>query len=875
MSTPPTPDGPRPPAGDWAARDAAVVWHGFTQMATYPDNAPVTVDRAEGRELIDVEGRRYFDAISSLWVTTLGHHVPELDAAVIDQLGRVAHSTLLGNGNRAAVEFAEALADVVPVDDPHVLFASDGAVAVEQALKIAFQYWVNRGEPGHTAFLALGDAYHGDTVGALSLGDSGFGTALFDPLRFPVLRTPGYAAPDWADKAVAVVEAHAGELAAVVIEPLVQGASGMLVADPEDLARLGEACRRLDVLLICDEVATGFGRTGRLFASEWAGADFRPDLLCLGKGITGGYLPLSATVASGRVFAAFDGPDLGERTFYHGHSYSGNAIACRGGAPPPRAPGRVGRAGQRAPDRRPVGHAPRGRGDPPGCRGGAPAGPDGGDRAGAAVGRRAVGPPGVRRGGRPRGAAAAPRRRRGADAATDHHRRGDRTGGRGAGGVARRGVGRGRRVSGSPPPPASPDGSAWRSWVEASCRVVDAAGQWRRPRTFDARGPVGHLDAPAGSRPGGEVVSFASNDYLGLSTHPAVVGAAHEALDRWGAGSGASRLVTGSRPVHAELEEALARWKGCERAVLLPTGFAANLSVLEVFAAEGAHLFSDELNHASIIDGCRAARAGVTVYRHGDLDQLDALLGTVPGRPVVVSDTVFSMDGDAADLDGLVDLARRHGALLVLDEAHAVLGPELTVDGSGALDAGVDILRVGTLSKTLGALGGFVAGPARFVELLENRARPYIFTTAPTPADAAAGLAALGVVRSAEGDELRSRLGGHVARVSAALGRTYQPSPIVPIVIGEEERTVAASADLLDRGLWVPAIRPPTVPPGTSRLRVTVSAAHTDDQVERLVAVLTSLGLAEPGGGAVAGTARATAGAAGAAGRPGGAVVAP
>jgi len=328
MTAPNTPSDPQPSADDWAARDAAVVWHGFTQMAAYPDNSPVTVERAEGRELIDVEGRRYFDAISSLWVTTLGHHLPELDAAVVDQLGRVAHTTLLGNGNRAAVEFAEALADVVPVDDPHVLFASDGAVAVEQALKIAFQYWVNRGVTDRTAFLALGDAYHGDTVGALSLGDSGFGTALFDPLRFPVIRTPGYASPDWADKAVAAVEAHAGELAAVVIEPLVQGASGMLVADPLDLARLGGACRSLGVLLICDEVATGFGRTGRLFASEWAGPDFRPDLLCLGKGITGGYLPLSATVASGAVFGTFDGADLGERTFYHGHSYSGNAIAC-------------------------------------------------------------------------------------------------------------------------------------------------------------------------------------------------------------------------------------------------------------------------------------------------------------------------------------------------------------------------------------------------------------------------------------------------------------------------------------------------------------------------------------------------------------------
>jgi adenosylmethionine-8-amino-7-oxononanoate aminotransferase len=227
---------PSTPAADpWVARDAAVVWHGFTQMAAYPGNAPVIVDRAEGRELIDVHGKRYFDGISSLWVTTLGHHVPELDAAIIDQLGRVAHATLLGNGSRAAVEFAEALASVVPVQDPHVLFGSDGAVAVEQALKVAFQYWVNRGEPGHNRFLALGDAYHGDTVGALSLGDGGFGTSIFDPLRFPVIRTPGYASPDWAAKMIGCIEAHADTLAAAVIEPLVQGASGILVADPADL----------------------------------------------------------------------------------------------------------------------------------------------------------------------------------------------------------------------------------------------------------------------------------------------------------------------------------------------------------------------------------------------------------------------------------------------------------------------------------------------------------------------------------------------------------------------------------------------------------------------------------------------------------------
>src|SRR3954465_4736226 len=174
----------------WAERDAAVVWHGFTQMSSFLDNAPILVERAEGRELIDVDGRRYLDAISSLWVNTLGHHVPELDAAARDHLARVAPSPLRGNGNRATIELAEALARVVPVDEPHFLFASDGAAAIEQALKIAFQFWTNQGVTSRTSYLAFGGAYHGDSIGALSVGDGGFGTDVFDPLRFPVRRVP-------------------------------------------------------------------------------------------------------------------------------------------------------------------------------------------------------------------------------------------------------------------------------------------------------------------------------------------------------------------------------------------------------------------------------------------------------------------------------------------------------------------------------------------------------------------------------------------------------------------------------------------------------------------------------------------------------------
>jgi adenosylmethionine-8-amino-7-oxononanoate aminotransferase len=313
-------------AEQWAKRDAAVVWHGFTQMACYTENAPVIIESADGHDLVDVDGRRYLDAISSLWVTTLGHRVPELDQALRDQLDRVAHSTMLGNGNRVTVELAEALAQVVPVDGPHFLFASDGAAAVEQALKIAFQYWVNRGVEGRTTYLAFGGAYHGDTVGGLSVGAGGFGTDVFDPLRFPVLRAPGFDDPRCFDVATRMIADRARELAAVVVEPLVQGAAGMHIAPAEAFPPLTAVCRDHGVLLVCDEVATGFGRTGTLFASEQCG--LRPDLLCLGKGLTGGYLPQSVTVAGQRVFDAFLGPDLSAQTLYHGHSYGGNALAC-------------------------------------------------------------------------------------------------------------------------------------------------------------------------------------------------------------------------------------------------------------------------------------------------------------------------------------------------------------------------------------------------------------------------------------------------------------------------------------------------------------------------------------------------------------------
>ncbi len=370
--------------------------------------------------------------------------------------------------------------------------------------------------------------------------------------------------------------------------------------------------------------------------------------------------------------------------------------------------------------------------------------------------------------------------------------------------------------------------TAWRRHITARLDGIRAADQWRSIRTLDGSLP----EATLGGQP---VVSFASNDYLGLATHPAVAAAAQEAIARWGTGSGASRLVVGGRPVHDDLELELADWKGTEAALLFPTGFAANLSVIATLAASTDVLVvSDELNHASIIDGCRLSRGRIAIARHNEPDHVASLLAAHDGPALVVTDTVFSMVGDEAAVDGLAAVCRTHAAMLVLDEAHAVLGPhpDLTADGW----AGLDVVRVGTLSKTLGSLGGFVAASRDVIDLLVNAARPFIFTTASPPGDAAAALAALRILRSAEGDGLVARLRSHVDAVLPG-----HPSPIVPIVLGDEHRALAASARLLDAGLLVPAIRPPTVAPGTSRLRVALSAAHTDDQVERLVKALADL----------------------------------
>jgi 8-amino-7-oxononanoate synthase len=344
---------------------------------------------------------------------------------------------------------------------------------------------------------------------------------------------------------------------------------------------------------------------------------------------------------------------------------------------------------------------------------------------------------------------------------------------------------------------------------------------------------------------GRSMLSFCSNDYLGLASHPALAAAAAEAAARDGFGASASRLVSGDLPAHRALEAAVATYLDRPAALVFPTGYQTNLGVLTALAGRDDLIVSDALNHASLIDGCRLSRAAVEVYPHGDAEAARHLLsgGASFRRRLLVTESLFSMDGDAAPLASLADAAEATDSVLVVDEAHAfgVLGPA----GRGlCAAAGVvpDVL-IGTLGKAAGAAGGFVAGAAVLRDLLVNRARTFIFTTALPPPVAAAARAAIELLAGPEGDRRRALLAARQRELAAVLvGRglveTPAVGPIQPVLLGSEARALATADALAARGLFVPAIRPPTVPPGSSRLRITLSAAHQATDVSLLAAAL-------------------------------------
>lgn len=325
-------------AREWAEWDHEHVWHPFTPMQGWLEQEPLLVERGEGCYLIDVEGKRYLDGVSSLWVTVHGHRHPRLDAAIREQLDRIAHTTFLGLSHPGAAELAKRLIEIAPGDLSRVFFSENGAAAVEVALKMAYGFWRNLGQE-RPRFVRLENAYHGDTIGAVSVGGIERFHETFRPLLFATEPLPsphcyrcplGLTMPSCelacARALEEILTRNEGEVAALIVEPLVQGAAGILTSPPGHLKLVEEIARKHDVLLIVDEVATGFGRTGQMWACEHE--DVQPDLLCAAKGITGGYLPLSATFATERIFEAFLAAPEEHKTLYHGHSYSANPLCC-------------------------------------------------------------------------------------------------------------------------------------------------------------------------------------------------------------------------------------------------------------------------------------------------------------------------------------------------------------------------------------------------------------------------------------------------------------------------------------------------------------------------------------------------------------------
>jgi adenosylmethionine-8-amino-7-oxononanoate aminotransferase len=307
-----------------AELDHRYLWHPFTQQRDWYQEEPLVIEGAEGTDLLDSEGRRYIDGVSSLWCNVHGHRHPLIDGAIRDQLDRVAHSTMLGLTHRNAARLAARLVDLAPPGLTRVFYSDSGSSAAEIALKMAFQYWQQRGgqHARRTSFVSLRGGYHGDTLGAVSVGGIDLFHAAYSPLLFRAHRVePGDAA-----QLECVLDFHSEEVAAVIVEPLVQGAAGMRLQPPGYLRRVRELCDLHDVFLICDEVATGFGRTGTMFACEQERV--APDFLCLGKGLTGGYLPLAATLTTDRIHAGFLGAAEDGRTFFHGHTFTGNPLAC-------------------------------------------------------------------------------------------------------------------------------------------------------------------------------------------------------------------------------------------------------------------------------------------------------------------------------------------------------------------------------------------------------------------------------------------------------------------------------------------------------------------------------------------------------------------
>ncbi len=836
---------------DLIQRDLRAVWHPFTQHATWAGDDPLVIDRAEGMHLYATDGRRYLDGVSSLWVSVHGHRVPEIDEAVRQQLDKVAHSTFLGLTHAPGIELAEKLIEVAPEGLSRVFYAGDGSSAAEAALKMAYQAAAQRGE-NRPLYVHVAEGYHGDTLGAVSVGGISLFHKTYEPILLetrmvssPGVRQGEQSPPDRAAEVVEeltlLLEKDGSRVCAVIVEPMVQAAGGMLTHDTYFLRGVRSLCDQHGASMIADEVATGLGSTGRWWAVEHA--DVSPDLLVCGKRLTGGYLPLSAVLARESVFSAFLGDPATERTFFHGHTYTANPLACAAAL-----------ANLRLMQER-----------------------DTVDRA-AAVGERMA----DRLAGLGEADGVVEVRRLGAMAGIEVAPAGERTGFQVCQAARARGViirPLGDVVVLMPPLAIGNDdldeliGITMDSIREVQ-RPADSLSRFRAATA--ARNSAGLRRTLQPRGPHDALLDLASNDYLGLARDPRVAGATARAALAWGAGATGSRLVTGSTELHEELETALATFTGAPVGLVFSSGYLANLGTLAALGGPDVLIVSDEANHASVIDGCRLSRSRVAVTPHGDIDAVEkALISREEEHALVVTDAVFSVPGNLAPIAALHEASRRHGAILVVDEAHAlgVVGPA----GQGAVHAAglagePDIVLNVTLSKSLGAQGGAVLAAPEVIDMLVNAARSFMFDTGLSPAAAGGALAALQllIAEPVMCARVRSRA-AELANALAASGLapprpTPSPSPgpgrtgnagrnplfnrpkaatvppppaaIVSLVFGEPATAVRAAEACRQLGVHVGCFRPPSVPVGRSALRLTARADLTDADMARAAAAL-------------------------------------